>query len=154
MKGESVALTNLSTLHSVFSLIVLLNSSISFLISRRRSEFCSSGEIGLWRSLLLWLSPSSSGLLLDQFSSYWSRSFISWFCLVSSSMVAASAWTCWARTAESWLDSILSMENDGDYFLESRYRKTRSPQTAPNWWVLISLVDYLEWIRTFTWVPA
>ena len=39
VNGESVALTSLSTLHSVFSFIALLNSSISFLISRRRSEF-------------------------------------------------------------------------------------------------------------------
>ena len=33
MKGESVALTNLSRLWSVFSLVTLLNSSISLLIS-------------------------------------------------------------------------------------------------------------------------
>ena len=146
VNGESVALTSLSTLRSAFSLIVLLNSSISFLIFRRRSEFWSSGETGLRWSLLRWLFPSSSGLPLDRFSSYWSRSFIPWFCLVSSSTVAASAWTCWARAAESWLDSISSMENDGDYFLESRYRKT-SPQTAPKWWVLISSAEYPKWIQ-------
>ena len=94
VKGESVVLTSLSTLWSVFSLIALINLSISFLISRRRSEFYSSREIGLWQSLLLCLSPSSSKLPLDRFSSCWSRNFISWFCLVSSSTVAASAWIC------------------------------------------------------------
>ena len=92
VKGELVALTSLSTFRSVFSLIALLNSSISFLISRRKPEFWSSREIGLWQSLFLWLSSSSSGFPLDRFSSCWSHSFISWFCLVSSSMVAASAW--------------------------------------------------------------
>ena len=106
VKGESVALTNLSRLRSVFSLMALLNSSISFLISRRRSEFCLSREVGLRRSLFLWLSPSSFELPLDRFSFYWSCSFISWFCLVSSSMVAARAWTCWAKVVESWLNSI------------------------------------------------
>ena len=69
VNGESVALTSLSTLRSVFSFIALLNSSISFLISRRRSEFWSFGETGLWRSPRRWLSPSSSGLPLDRFSS-------------------------------------------------------------------------------------
>ena len=42
VKGESVALTNLPRLRSVFSLMALLNLSISILISRRRSELCSS----------------------------------------------------------------------------------------------------------------
>ena len=123
VNGESVTLTSLSTLRSVFSLIALLNSSISFLISRRRSEFWSSGETGLWQSPRLWLS-SSSRLPLDRFSSCWSSSFISWFCLVSSSTVAASAWICWVRAVGSWLDSILSIQNNGGYFPESRYRKT------------------------------
>ena len=77
VNGESVALTILSKLRSVFSLMVFLSSSISFLISRRRSEFCSFGEVGPRRSLLLWLSPSSSWLALDRFSSCWSRSLIS-----------------------------------------------------------------------------
>ena len=112
VKGESVALTVLSMLQSVLPLMALLSSSISFLISQRRSEFCSSGVVGLWGVPLLWLSPFPSRLPLDRFSScwacwtYWSRSFISWFCLVSSSMVAAMAWTCWAKAAESGLDSI------------------------------------------------
>ena len=60
VKGESAALTSLSR------------------------------ERGLVWSLLLRLSPSSSRLPLDWLSSYCSRSFISWFCLVSSSTVAAS----------------------------------------------------------------
>ena len=139
VKGESVALTSLSTLRSVFSLIALLNSSISFLISQRRSKFRSSGERGLVWSLLLRLSPSSSGLPLDWFSSYCSRSFISWFCLISSSTVAASAWICWAKAVESWLDSIEVVSN---YFVESQYRTF--PQTAPNWWNVTSSV---EWYR-------
>ena len=53
VKGESIALTNLSRLQSVFSLMALLNSSISLLISQKRSEFCSSGEVGFRQSLLL-----------------------------------------------------------------------------------------------------
>ena len=103
MKGESVALTILSTLRSVFSFRAFLSSSISFLTSPSKSEFCSSGVVGLRWALLLWLSPSSSGLPLDSCWAYWtcwSRSFISWFCLVSSSMVAARAWTCWAKAVE------------------------------------------------------
>ena len=47
VNGESVALTSLSTFRSVFFFIALLNSSISFLISRKRFEFWSSGETGL-----------------------------------------------------------------------------------------------------------
>ena len=74
IKGESVVLTILSRLQSVFPLMAFLSSSISFLISRKRSEFCSSGP--RW-SLLLWLSPSSSWLTLDRFSSCWSHSLIS-----------------------------------------------------------------------------
>ena len=109
VKGESVALTILSTLRSVFSFRAFLSSSISFLTSRSKSEFCSSEVVGLWWALLLWLSPSSSGLPLDSYWACWtcwSRNFISWFCLVSSSMVVARAWTCRAKAAESGLDSI------------------------------------------------
>ena len=71
VKGESVTLTILSTLQSVLSLMAFLSSSISFLISRTRSEFCSSGVVGLWGVPLLWLSPSPSRLPLDRFSSCW-----------------------------------------------------------------------------------
>ena len=154
VNGESVTLTNLSSLYSVFTLMALLNSSISFLISRRRSEFWSSGEMGLGRSLLLWLSPSSSGLPLDRFSSCWSRSFISWFCLVSSSTMAASAWICWARAVESWLDSILNIEVDGNYSVESWCRKC-SPKTTPNWWSVTSSIEWCvpRWIQTPARVP-
>ena len=140
VKGESVTLISLSTLRSVFSLIAFLNLSISFLISWKRFAFYSFGEIALWRSLLLWLSPSSFGLPLDRFSSYWSHSFISWFCLVSSSTVAVSAWIFWARAAESWLDSI-RVWKDGNCFFKPQYG-IRSPQIAPNWWGLILLVEY------------
>ena len=106
VKGESMALTILSTLQSVFSFRAFLSSSISFLTSHSKSEFCSSGVIGLRWALLLWLSPSSSGLPLNSCWACWRRNFISWFCLVSSLMVAARAWTCWAKAVESGLDSI------------------------------------------------
>ena len=69
VKGEFVALTILSRLQSILSLMAILSSSISFLISRRRTEFFSSGVAGPRRSLLLWLSPLSSWLALDRFSS-------------------------------------------------------------------------------------
>ena len=71
VKGESIAFTILSTLRSVLSLMALLSSSISFLISRRRSEFCSPGVVGLWGVPLSWLSPSPSEFPLDRFSSCW-----------------------------------------------------------------------------------
>ena len=106
VKCESVVQTILSRLQSVFPLMAFLNLSISFLISQRRSEFGSSKVVGLRRSHLLWLSSSSSWLILDQFSSCWTRSLISWFCLIISSTVAASAWTCRANAARPWLDSI------------------------------------------------
>ena len=77
VKGESIVLTILSKLQSVFPLMAFLSSSISSLISQRRSEFSSSGVASPRRSLLLWLSPSSSWLALDQFSFCWSRSLIS-----------------------------------------------------------------------------
>ena len=56
VKGESVLLTILSRLQSIFSLIAFLNSSISLLISLRRSELPLFGVTGR----LFWLSPSSS----------------------------------------------------------------------------------------------
>ena len=101
VNDEYVVLTILSKLWSVCPLMAFLSSSISFLISQRGFKWGSSGVVGLRRSLLLRLSPSSSWLALDQFSSYWSRSFISWFYLVSSSTMAVRTWTCWARAAES-----------------------------------------------------
>ena len=48
MKGESVLLTISSKFWFVFSLIVFLNSSISFLISLRRFEFALFEEFGRW----------------------------------------------------------------------------------------------------------
>ena len=109
VKGESMALTILSTLRSVYSFRALLSSSISFLTSCSKFEFCSSGVVGLRWALLLWLSPSSFELPLDSCWTCWTcwiRNFISWFCLVSSSMMAARAWTCWAKAVESRLDYI------------------------------------------------
>ena len=58
VKGESVVLTILYRFRSVFPLMVFLSSSISFFISRRRSELGPSGVAGLRWSLLFWLSPS------------------------------------------------------------------------------------------------
>ena len=119
MKGESILLTILSRLWSVFSLIALLSSSISFLISQRRSKLILFGVAACRQSLLLWLSPSSSQLVLKRLSSCWSRSLISWFYLVSSSTLAVSVWICKANATESWgvLDSIWTCELKGTTLL-------------------------------------
>ena len=116
--------------------MALLNLSISFFISRRRSRFRSSGERGLVWSLLFRLSPSSFRLPLDWISSCCCRNFISLFYLVSSSTMAASAWICYAKAAESWLNSIKVISK---YLVESR---CHSPQTAPNWWSVSSSVEW------------
>ena len=100
MKGEFVFLTIRSKLRYVFSLIAL-SSSISFLISLRRSELSSCGMAGRRCSSLLWLSPSSSRLVLDRSSSYCSHNLISWFCRVSSSTLSVSVRICRANVAES-----------------------------------------------------
>ena len=130
---ESVVLTILSKLRSVFLLMAFLSSSISFLISRRRSEFGPSGVAGLRRSLLLWLYPSSSWLVLDQFSSCWRSSLISWFCLVSSSTLAVSVWICRANAVESWSHSIWIRELMGTTLLNLSMNMS-SPQIVSNWW--------------------
>ena len=111
VKGEFVFLTILSKLWFVFPLIVFLSSSISFLISLRRSEFASFGVL----VRLLWLSPLSSLLISLQLSSCCSRYLIARFCLVSSSTVAASDWICRANAIGSWLtlDSIWTCELNG-----------------------------------------
>ena len=111
MNGESVFLTILSKLWSVFSLMAFLNSSISFLISWRRSEFVSSGVLVCF-PLLFTPSFSLSSVWFCSCCSYYR---ISWFCLVSSSTMAASDWTCTASAARSWLvvDSIWNVELDG-----------------------------------------
>ena len=101
MKGEFVFLTIRSKLQYVFSLIALLSSSISFLISLRRSELGSCGVASRRCSSLLWLSPSSSQLVLDRSSSYCSHNLISWFCRVSSSTLFVSVRICRANAAES-----------------------------------------------------
>ena len=100
VNDEFVLLTIPSKLQSVFSLIALLNSSISLLISLRRSEFAPSGVDGCRWSFLLWLSPSSFQLVLERLSC-WSCNLISWFCLVSSSTLVMSVWICKANAAES-----------------------------------------------------
>ena len=111
VNGESVFLTILSKLWSVFSLMAVLNSTISFLISLRRSEFISSSVL----VRLPLLSTLSSPLTSVWFCSYCSCCLISWFCLVSSSTMAASDWTCTASAAGSWLvvDFIWNVELDG-----------------------------------------
>ena len=155
VKGESVFLTILSKLWSIFPLMAFLNLSISFLISLRRSELASSGV--LFRLLLL--SSSSSLLTSVQLSSCCNRYLISWFCLVSSSTVAASDWICRANAAGSGLalDSIWTCELiRTDHLLSSN----RSPQTVPNWWcldhqsnvivqidVVLSQSDLKEWME-------
>ena len=105
VNGESVFLTILSKLWSVFSLMAFCNSSISFIISLRRSECFSSGVL----VRLPLLSTPSSPLTFVCFYSCCSCCLISWFCLVSSSTMVASDWTCTASAARSWLvvDSIL-----------------------------------------------
>ena len=104
VNGESVFLTILSKLRSVFSLMAFLNSSISFLISRRSSEFVSSGVLVHLPLLSTPSFPLSSIWFCSCFSCY----LISWLCLVSSSTMAASDWTCTASAVGSWLvvDSI------------------------------------------------
>ena len=133
VKGESVLLTIQSRLWFVFSLITLFSLSISFLISLRRSELAPSGVIGRWRSFLLWLSPSSSRLVIEWLSCCRNCSLISWFCLVSSSTLATSVWICRANAAGSWLvlDSIWTCELNGTTFLNLGVKKS-SPQTASN----------------------
>ena len=108
VKGESVFLIILSKLCSVFPLMAFLNSSISFLISQKRSELTSSGVL----VRLLLLSSSSSLLMSVRLSSYCSCCPISWFCLVSSSTVVASDRICRANAAGSGLvlDSIWTCE--------------------------------------------
>ena len=110
-EGEFVLLTILSKLRSVFSLIAFFSSSISFLISLRRSELAPSRVPGH----LFWLSLSSSRLVSKRLSSCCSRNLISWFCLVSSSTVVASVWIYRANAARSWLtlDSIWTCELRG-----------------------------------------
>ena len=115
VKGESVFLTILFKLWFVFPLMAFLNSSISFLISPRRSEFTSSGVL-----VHLFLLSSSSSLLTSvRLSSYCSCCLISWFCLVSSSTVAVSDWICRANAARSGLvlDSIWTCELNGTVLL-------------------------------------
>ena len=91
--------------------MAFLNSSISFLISLRRSEFVFSGML----VRLPLLSTPSFPLLFVGFCSCCSCCLISWFCLVNSSTMAASDWTCTTNAVGSWLvvDSIWNIELDG-----------------------------------------
>ena len=133
VKGESVFLTIRSKLRSVFSFIALLSSSIFFLISLRRYELGSCGVASLRYSSFLWLSPLSSWLVPDWFSSCYNHNLISWFCRVSSSMLAVSVWICRANVAESWkvLGFIWTCEWNGTMF-SNLSTKISSPQTAPS----------------------
>ena len=90
--------------------MAFLSSSISLLISRRRSEFVSSGVL----VRLPLLSTPSFPLSIIWFCSYCSCYLISWFCLVSSSTMVASDWTYTTSAVGSWLvvDSIWSFELD------------------------------------------
>ena len=124
VNGESIFLTILSKLRSVFSLMAFLNSFISFLISWRRSEFVSSNML----AHLSLLSTPSFPLSSIWFCSCCSCCLISWFCLVSSSTMAASDWTCTASTAGSWLvvDSIWSVELDRTVLYSYASKSNRS----------------------------
>ena len=123
MKGESVLLTIPSKFWSVFSLITLLSSSISLLISLRRSEFASSRVFGRQSSFLLWLPSSSFQLVPERLSSCWSCNLISWFCLVHFSTLAMSVWIYRVSAGESWgvLDSIWTLEFEQNYAFRFEY---------------------------------
>ena len=123
VKGESVFRTILSKFWFVFPLMVFLNSSISFLISLKRSELASSGV--LFCLLLLSLSLPLSARLL----SCSKCCFISWFYLVSSSTVADSDWICRANAAGSGfvLVSIWTCELTGtDHVFNHPYRRRQT----------------------------
>ena len=115
VEGESILLTILFKLRSVISCIALLNLSISFLVSLGRSKLAPFGVAVHWWSFLLWISPLSSRLVLERLSSYYNRSLISWFYLMSSSMLTVSVWICRANAVESWgvLDCIWTFELNG-----------------------------------------
>ena len=137
VKGEFVLLTIPPRFQSVFSLIVFLSSTISLLISLRRSKFASSEVFGRQWSSLLWLSPSSSRLVPvlvgERFSSCCNCNLISWFCLGSSSTLAMSVWICSASAVESCgvLDSIWTLGLN-ETTLSNRSMKLSFPQTMPN----------------------
>ena len=111
VKGEFILLTILSKLWSVFSLIALLSSSISL----RRSKFAPSGVVSCQWSFLFWMSPLSFWLVPERLSPCWSYNLISWFCLVSSSMLVVRVWIYRTNAAKSWgvLDSIWTPKLNG-----------------------------------------
>lgn len=139
VKGEFVLLTVLSKFLSIFSLITLFSSSISFLMFLWRFELASSEEFGCRESSLLQLSLSFFLLVPtfvgERFSSCYNYNLISWFCLVSFSMLAVSVWICSASAVKSCrvLDSVWILELNGTTFLDWGM-KLSSPRTAPNWW--------------------
>ena len=135
VNGESFLLTILSRLWSIFSFIAHFRSSISLLISLRRSKFASLGVVGRLWLFLLWLSPSLFWLVLERLSSRWNCNLISWFCLVSSFTLAVNIWICKANATKSWgvLDSIWNFELNGT-MLSNLSMKMSSPETTPNWW--------------------
>lgn len=90
VKGESVLLTVPSMFLSVFSLIEFFSSPISFRMLLRRSLLAPlDGSVFLGSSFML-LFSSSSFLLPSRFSSCYSCNLISWFCLLSSSILVVS----------------------------------------------------------------
>ena len=149
VNGESIVLTIQSKLRSVCPLMAFISPSISFPISQRGSEWGSSGVVDSQWSLLLRPFPSSSWLALDRFSSYWSHSFISWFCLVSSSTVAARAWNCWARATKSWLDSIWMWKSIGDYDFNPEYENV-----VPTNGAKLMKRDFVSWVECVQMDPS
>ena len=137
VKGESILLTIPSRLQFVFSFIAFLSSSISLLISLRRSKFASSKVFNRQWSSLLWLSPSSFRfipiLVGERFSSCCNYNLISWFCLVSSSTLAVSVWICSASAVEfgGVLNSIWTLGLNGTT-LSNRSVKFSFSQMVPN----------------------
>ena len=100
---------------------------------------------------LLLLSTLLSPLMSIWLSSCCSYCLISWFCLVSSSTMAASDWICRANAAESWLvvDSIWTFELDGTVLYNYVSKSNHLPTNGAELMMLESLVkcDRLDWNR-------
>ena len=113
VKRELVLFTISSKFLFVFSFMAFFSSSISFLMLLRRSLLTpSDGSILLELSFLLLFSSSLFLLTLflarEWFLSYCNCCLISWFCLVSSSILAVNVWTYKANAIGSYgvFDSI------------------------------------------------
>ena len=100
---------------------------------------------------LLLLSTLLSPLTSIRLSSCYSCCLISWFCLVSSSIVAASDWICRANATGSWLvvDSIWTFELDGTMLYNYVSKSNRLPTDGAELMMPESLVkcDRLDWNR-------